>query len=233
MGPTPKDRCIYVKGNAHDKNGMASLAEFLVINIFWMKSYDDVHTVLLILYLHMKTYENFMMYPVHNSTVFMGSMYQRIHASEKLLLSALKRKRSSSKPSVLRFACWMVGKEVKHVSQTGDLLVSHETDHEIELSTSRLVHPFVWETLSIGMVGMLPKTNLSPPYLTMNKKRNYSKPWLLALANLKLLEAAERHPFGTANCGVCFFWGKWVLMFRMLMQKYFQIFEPCLIDMEI
>jgi len=35
--------------------------------------------------------------------------------------------------------------------------------------------------------------------------RNYSKPWLLALANLKLLEAAERHPFGTANCGVLFF----------------------------
>lgn len=33
-------------------------------------------------------------------------------------------------------------------------------------------------------------------------------PWLLALANLKLLEAAERHPFGTANCGVCFFWGE-------------------------
>lgn len=60
-------------------------------------------------------------------------------------------------------------------------------------------------------------------------------PWLLALANLKLLEAAERHPFGTANCGVCFFLGgKWVLMFRMLMQICFQVFvEPCLIYMEI
>ena len=34
-GPTPKDRCIYVKGNAHNKKGMASLAEFLVINIFF------------------------------------------------------------------------------------------------------------------------------------------------------------------------------------------------------
>lgn len=74
-----------------------------------------------------------MMYPIHNSTVFMGSMYQRIHASEKILLSALKRKRSSSKPSILRFACWMVGKEVKHVSQTGDSPLSHETDHEIKL----------------------------------------------------------------------------------------------------
>ena len=91
-GPTPKDWCIYVKGNAHNKKGMASLAEFLVIStfLFWMKSYDDVHTVLLISYMHMKTYENFMMYPLHNSTVFMGSMYQRIHASEKILTSKEK-----------------------------------------------------------------------------------------------------------------------------------------------
>ena len=49
-GPTPKDRCIYVKGNAHNKKGMASLAEFLVINIFldeiiWWRTYSIVNII--------------------------------------------------------------------------------------------------------------------------------------------------------------------------------------------
>ena len=69
----------------------------------------------------------------------------------------------------------MVGKEVKHVSQTGDLPLSHEKgswNKTLNFYTeTTVIHPFVWETLSIGMVGMFPKkkpiTSIPP---TVNEK---------------------------------------------------------------